>query len=214
MALVLFANISGMKPLAALVAVTLGFISTAGCSQPEPRNAAAARTGNIVCFGDSVTAGFAVKESEAFPALLQAMWGRQVIVSGVPGDTTADALARLDSDVIARSPGLVIIELGGNDFLKQVPLEQTKANMASIIERVQGAGAMAAVVDPGSALLMRGYSSAFGEIAQARRALFLKHLLGKVLTQSSLKADEVHPNAQGHQALAQDLNRKLKGYVQ
>lgn len=184
----------------------------AGCS-PAPKNAEAARSGLIVCLGDSVTAGLGVEPSQAYPALLAQLAGRQVINAGVSGDTTEDALARLDKDALALRPGLVVIELGGNDYLKQVPFEQTKRNMDDIIGRIQASGAMAAVVDPGGAVLLRNYSAAFKEISDRREALLLKHQLGDVLSRPSLKTDPIHPNDAGHKKLADGIYAGIKKYL-
>ncbi|NLO90621.1 MAG: hypothetical protein GX410_01330 [Elusimicrobia bacterium] len=184
----------------------------AGCA-PAPKNAEAARSGPIVCFGDSVTAGLGVETSQAYPALLAQLTGRRVVNAGVSGDTTEDALARLGNDVLALRPGLVVIEIGGNDYLKQVPFEQTKRNIDDIIGRIQASGAMAAVVDPGGAVLLRNYSAAFQEITDRREALFLKHLLGDVLSRPSLKTDPIHPNNAGHKKLADGIYAGIKKYL-
>jgi len=183
-----------------------------GCAK-APKNADAARAGPIVCLGDSVTAGLGVEPAQAYPSLLAALTGRRIVNAGVSGDTTADALERLDRDVLALRPGLVIIELGGNDYLKQLPLAQTGANMSEIIRKVQAAGAMAAVVDPGGTLLLRNYSAAFKEIAAEHNAFFFRHLLGNVLAKPSLKTDQVHPNAEGHKKLAGGLYDGLKRHL-
>lgn len=197
----------------AIAALCTTIFLACACSGKEPRNAAAARSGAIVCLGNSVTVGFGLNEKDAYPALLAGLTGRTVFNAGVSGDTTADALARLESEVLARNPGLVIVELGGNDYLRQIPLSQTKANLAAIITRLQTNGAMVAVVDPGGAVLMREYSQAFAEVAKNQEALFFEHLLGNIMLKPTMKLDQVHPNAEGQKQLAVLMYKDLKKFL-
>lgn len=192
---------------------TTAFLACA-CSGDEPRNAAAARRGSIVCLGNSVTVGFGLSNpAEAFPALLAGMSGRTVVNAGMSGDTTTDALTRIENEVLSHNPGLVIVELGGNDYLKQLPLAQTTTNLSAIITRLQKNGVMVAVVDPGGPVLLRDYSNAFAEVAKKQNALFFKHLLGGIMLKPELKLDQVHPNAEGHRQLAVLIYRDLKKYL-
>src|SRR5437763_9915919 len=78
---------------------------------------------NIIAFGDSLTAGYGANPGEDYPSRLSSMIGVTIMNAGVSGDTTDTALARIDTDVLARDPRLVIVGLGGNDFLRGVPIE-------------------------------------------------------------------------------------------
>src|SRR5690348_12379952 len=95
----------------------------------------------IVCFGDSLTEGVGADPGTDYPSLLRQKVGLPVINSGVSGDTTAVALKRLDADVLDHDPKMVIITLGGNDFLQQLPKEETLSNMETIIDRIEAHGA-------------------------------------------------------------------------
>src|SRR6185369_16988165 len=90
------------------------------------------RGANIIAFGDSLTAGYGAGGGEDYPTRLSALIGEPVINAGVSGDTTASALARLDADVLSRDPRIVIVGLGGNDFLGGVALPATEANLREI----------------------------------------------------------------------------------
>src|ERR1035441_441230 len=104
---------------------------------PAPPPAAADTRPAIVCFGDSITAGFGLDAGQSFPDLLQQdLDGRairyRVVNLGVNGDTTQDGLARLPM-ALAEKPALVLLELGGNDGLRGIPLAITQANLARMI---------------------------------------------------------------------------------
>src|ERR1039457_1985551 len=114
-------------------------------TSPAPPSAAADARPAIVCFGDSITAGFGLDAGQGFPDLLQQdLDGRaihyRVVNLGVSGDTTQDGLARLPM-ALAEKPALVLLELGGNDGLRGIPLAITQANLARMIEAFQGGGA-------------------------------------------------------------------------
>ena len=89
----------------------------------------------IIVLGDSITAGYGLTPQQAYPSLLaqQLDLDLPILNRGVSGDTTADGLARLTSDVLEEQPWLVIIGLGGNDFLRKVPKIKTEANLKAII---------------------------------------------------------------------------------
>src|SRR3990172_7868590 len=98
----------------------------------------------IVAFGDSLTAGLGVSADESYPAQLQRRldtlnYRYRVINAGVSGDTTAGGLRRVPW-VLNSKPVLVILELGGNDGLRGLSLDQTKSNLRQIIQRLQQAG--------------------------------------------------------------------------
>jgi acyl-CoA thioesterase-1 len=103
----------------------------------------------IVCFGDSLTAGFGTEPGEGYPEQMQRLLDAQgynyrVVNAGISGETTKDGVERVDR-VIARHPQIVVLEFGGNDGLRGLPLEQTKSNLATMIERLQGAGVQVAL---------------------------------------------------------------------
>src|SRR3954451_580699 len=87
------------------------------------------RGANIIAFGDSLTAGYGAQPSEAYPTRLSALIEAPVLNAGVSGDTTQSALDRVANDVLARDPRIVIVGLGGNDFLQGVPIATTEANL-------------------------------------------------------------------------------------
>src|SRR5271156_1330901 len=134
-------------------------LTLAGCGGPKPPEAAPPISeGNsvrppskidtrpaIVAFGDSLTAGFGAEPGNSYPDFLQKdldgaglRW--RVINAGVSGDTTTDGVSRL-SEVMAEKPRIVIVEFGGNDGLRGLPLETTRSNLASILATITNPGA-------------------------------------------------------------------------
>ena len=95
-----------------------------GCAENKIKNIDS-HGGNIICFGDSITFGYGAEKGEDFPRALSKMLDIPVINSGLDGDDTISALKRLENDVLDRDPLLVVIEFGGNDFLRKVALEAT-----------------------------------------------------------------------------------------
>ena len=102
---------------------------------------------NIICFGNSITEGLGASEGCDYPTLLSRRLHLPVINAGVGGDTTEDAIRRLQRDVLERDPKIVILEFGGNDALKRtVSMEKTFENLELIITRIQKRGALVLVL--------------------------------------------------------------------
>lgn len=99
----------------------------------------------VACFGDSLTAGYGTEPGESYPDDLQRLLDAQgyryrVANAGVSGETTKDGVERVER-VAAKHPRIVVLEFGGNDGLRGLPLEQTQANLATMIETLQKSGA-------------------------------------------------------------------------
>jgi len=194
--------------------IILFFISfvTFSCAKQDIRNLGA--TGkNIICFGDSITAGHGINKEEAYPYILAKMFNLNVINAGLDGDTTAEALKRLEMDVLGKDPYLVIVELGGNDFLSRVPFATTLNNIEEMIKKIQDKGAMVALCDISIGPVMTDYHQGYKNLSKKYKAIFISHLLNDILTQPQLKIDYLHPNAQGHQLIAKRIYRAIRPYL-
>ncbi|MBI2252217.1 MAG: hypothetical protein HYU63_05700 [Armatimonadetes bacterium] len=117
----------------------------------------------IVAFGNSITAGFGIDKSKAFPRLIEDKLGEKVINSGISGNTTEDALRRIEKDVLQFEPKIVLVELGGNDFLQQFPKQTTQINLEKIVDIIQKEGAIVILIGApslgGSLYFKRTYRS-------------------------------------------------------
>jgi len=160
---------------------------------------------NIIAFGDSLTAGYGAATGEDYPTKLSALIGEPVINAGVSGDTTESAMARLDNDVLARNPRIVIVGLGGNDFLRGVPIATTEANLRTIVRKIQAGGAMVVLLGFKFPSLQVDYGDMYKRVANDERCLFVSGVLAGILTDESLKSDAIHPNAKGYALMAKRI---------
>ncbi|HXG59300.1 MAG TPA: arylesterase [Thermoanaerobaculia bacterium] len=172
------------------------------------------RGSSIIAFGDSLTAGYGAGAGEDYPSRLAAGSGLTVINAGVSGDTTASALTRLQSDVLARDPRIVIVGLGGNDFLRRVPIETTEANLRAIVRRIQQSGAMVILLGFRFPSLGPSYETMYERIADEEGCLLVEDLLDGIMGDPSLKSDEIHPNARGYAMMAERVAGPLQGLVE
>jgi lysophospholipase L1-like esterase len=197
-----------------LVIALLGYsvIALSGCAQREITNANS-KGRNIICFGDSMTAGYGVNPGEDYPSMLGRLLNLEVLNKGVDGNTTSDGLQRLKGDVLDQEPRLVIIEFGGNDFLKKIPKETTVNNIREMIEMIQAQGAMVAIVDISSGMFLREYSSSLYRLARSKNAIFASGAFAGIITNPRLKSDFLHPNAEGYKIIAQRIHRAISPYL-
>jgi lysophospholipase L1-like esterase len=189
--------------------LSLGLI---GCTRPRIKNSAA-KGETIVCFGDSITFGYGVEQGQDYPALLAKLVSPPVVNAGIDGDTTIEALQRLQADVLQRKPFLVIVEFCGNDFLRKFPVEVTVSNIAKMIDIIQEKGVMVALVDISTGMFLAEYRRRFKRLAREKGAIFIPQVLDKIITNPSLKSDFLHPNASGYQLIAQRIQRAISPYL-
>jgi acyl-CoA thioesterase I len=173
-----------------------------------------ARGRNVIAFGDSLTAGYGARDGEDYPSRLAALLGRDVLNAGASGDTTEMALARIDADVLAHDPRLVIVGLGGNDFLQSVPLETTEANLRTIVRRIHDRGAMVVLLGFRFPSLQKNYEAMYERIAGDEQCLLIPDLLDGILANPSLKSDDIHPNANGYALMAERVAPKVRDLLE
>jgi lysophospholipase L1-like esterase len=190
----------------------LFFILLAGCGKREIKNLNSSGE-SIICFGDSITFGYGANPTEDYPTALRKMVNLPVINAGVDGDTTFMALERLENDVLAKNPRLVIVEFCGNDFLKKIPKENTVKNLAKIIDRIQDRGAMVALVDISAGVFFQEYRQAFKKLAVQKKTIFIPVLLNRIITNPAMKSDFFHPNARGYQVIAKRIYQAISAYI-
>lgn len=183
-----------------------------GCSKREIKNSFSQGSA-IICFGDSITFGYGVEEKDSYPVYLSKMLDTMVINAGVDGDTTAEALKRLEKDVLSKNPRLVIVEFGGNDFLKKIPIKETISNLKNIVSRIQSAGAMVAIADISAGLLMREYKGPYKKIAMETGAIFIPSMMNGIITNPRMKSDFFHPNSSGYRLIAERVFKQIKPYI-
>jgi len=184
----------------------------AGCAKREIINIDS-KGKNIICFGDSITFGYGVEPGEDYPMALAKLVTIPVLNMGIDGDTSTEALKRLHSDALSRDPLLVIIEFGGNDFLRKIPREVTVSNIKEMVEKVQAKGAMAAIVDISAGMFLAEYRKDFSNLAREKGAIFIAGALSGIITNPHLKSDFIHPNTSGYKLIAQRIHQAIKPYL-
>ena len=170
---------------------------------------------NIVAFGDSLTAGLGVPQDQSYPAQLQrkldaAGYAYRVVNSGVSGETTAGGVRRV-SWVLKNKPAIVILELGGNDGLRGLSLQETKANLERIIQQLQQASVT--VVLAGMKLppnygqdYIEGFEALYQALATQYRLTLIPFFLDGVAASSSLnQADGIHPTGEGYRIIVEKI---------
>jgi lysophospholipase L1-like esterase len=169
---------------------------------------------NIIAFGDSLTYGTGAAAGQDYPSQLSKLSGREIINKGVPGETTAQALNRLDKDVLQQDPRVVILLIGGNDFLQRLPMSQAFQNIDTMVQRIQESGALVVLVGMNSFIpFMDSFGPEFKKIAKTRGALYVPNALKGIIDSPKLKGDQVHPNGEGYKLIADRIYAVVKPYL-
>ena len=157
----------------------------------------------IICFGDSLTYGIGAAQGKDYPSQLSKMIDKPVINAGVPGDTTARALKRLQRDVLARSPDVVLITLGGNDLKNGVAKDIAFENLKHIVESIQEQGARVIIGGLKFPLRDRGFARGYKELADQTGAVLIPNIFKDIMGNRKLMSDPIHPNGDGYKMIAQ-----------
>ena len=171
----------------------------------------------IIFFGNSLTAGYGIEPTQAFPALI----GRKldslnlpykVVNAGVSGETSSGGNSRIDW--ILRQPvEIFVLELGGNDGLRGIPVEETRKNLQTIIDKVKAKYPSAKIIIAGMQIppnMGQRYTTAFRnmypELAQKNNATLIPFLLKGVGGEATLNLEDgIHPTPKGHRILAENV---------
>lgn len=165
----------------------------------------------VVFFGDSITQGYGVGPEEGFPALVARELGLANFVNaGIPGDTTAAGLARVERDVLAHRPRLTLVEFGGNDFLRRIPIEETLKNLNAIVKSLIVQGTMVVILEVDVGLMGDPHLQGYRAVAERHGAILVEDILQGILSKPDLKVDHIHPNARGHRLIADRVVKVLR----
>ncbi len=179
----------------------------------------------IVFFGDSITAGYGLSTEQAFPALIQSKldsgkMSYQVINAGLSGETSAGGLSRIDW-ILKAKPDIFVLELGGNDGLRGLSLDETEKNLTTMIEKVRAR-------NPDVILFLAGmqippnlgqeyterFRTLFAKVAKANDTELIPFLLDKVGGEPELNLpDGIHPNVEGHRIVAKTVWKNLRKHL-
>ena len=185
---------------------------------------AAADPKTVLFFGDSLTAGYGLEDpaTVAFPARVQkkiddASLPWRVVNAGLSGETSAAGCRRVDW-ILRQRVDVFVLELGGNDGLRGIPPESTRANLQTIIDRVRAKDPSTQIVLAGIAAppnmgadFTRAFSAIFPELAEKNHLALIPFLLEDVAARPELnQADGIHPNEKGHAIVADTVWAVLK----
>jgi len=187
------------------------------------RDAATDEAPVILVLGDSISAAYGLSSAEGWVTLLQNRlraqgYGHRVVNASVSGETTTGGLTRLPRALALHRPAIVVLELGGNDGLRGLPLEATRTNLQAVIERTRARHPKARIVLAGMRMpdnfgeaYTRQFEGLYRELAQTHRVALIPFLLDGVGGRPELNLpDQIHPNAEGHRRVATNVWQVLR----
>ena len=169
------------------------------------------KTDTILAFGDSLTYGFGANPNESYPTLLSHYSGLKVINAGVNGDTSEEGLRRLPALLNDASIKVMILFFGGNDVIQKKPLGALKNNLKTMIGMAKEKNIDVLLVSvPAISLFGLSTLDLYEEVAAEENTALLSGMLADILSQPSLKSDQIHPNAKGYQKMAEKIYESLR----
>ena len=176
-----------------------------------PRNTPP-RPGSIVAFGDSLTAGQGAPPDQSYPSHLARLIGRPVFNAGLPGATSQAAAERLD-EVRAVQPAIVILLIGGNDYLQRRDMDEAFVTIERMIAALQDDGVLVVLVGVEGVGPFARFGGRFRDLARRTRALYVPDVLDDILGRSDRMSDRIHPNAEGYRLMAERVASVLSPHL-
>jgi len=201
-----------MRRLFAPVLAALLTVSLAGASACN-KSVRPSEPNQTVAFGDSLVVGIGTTSGNNFVSLLSQRLGISIINAGRAGDTTGTALSRLKDAVLDRNPVVVIVLVGGNDLLQNVPLQQRISNITSIATQIRAEGAAVILVGLSTGNVIDPYEGALPGIASQTSSTLVPGILDGIFGDPNLMADAIHPNNAGHKIMADRIEPALRAVL-
>jgi len=198
----------------------IALLTLAACSN-EPQFPPLPKGANVLILGDSLSHGTGAAEGEDYPSLLAANTDWNIINAGVPGDTSAGGLQRLPGLLDRHEVDLLIVELGGNDFIRRVPQQETINNLRTILSEARANNiqplllAIPAFSPFGAAVGSLSDHELYQQLAKETNTPLVEDIFSDVLAKNALKSDPIHPNAEGYRLVEEGLRKALskKGFL-
>lgn len=188
-----------------LLGCFLPALLVAACHTGTPRLRELPPDAVVLAFGDSLTYGTGALPGQSYPAVLQQLISRTVINAGVPGETTAEGLARLPQFLDKYRPSVVLLCLGANDMLRRLDEGTAAENLKEMIRMAERQGAQVVLIGVPRPNLLVSTPKFYRQIAEEFSLPYLENTMGDVLKKDALKSDFIHPNAKGYQKLAEGI---------
>jgi len=171
---------------------------------------------SILAFGDSLTYGYNAEPSESYPTVLSHLTGYKIINEGVLGDTSVDGVKRLAPLLEDSNIKLIILCFGGNDLIQGLSKENLRNNLKTMIHMAKEKNIEVLLISvPNLGLFGLSAMELYEEVAEEEHIPVLSGMLSNILSQPSLKSDQIHPNALGYKIMAEKIYEKLQqeGYI-
>lgn len=200
-----------------IIATATIFSTLGACEKKNTSSATPVPAGaTVIALGDSLTAGFGTTESNSYPTVLKSLTSWNVVNAGISGDKTTDVLARLPALLEQHRPALVLTGIGGNDTLRRLPESATRANIVNICQQIKASGAQQMLIAMpqfsliGAAAGMLSDNPMYKSIAEEMNIPLQEGAWARILSDQSLRSDEIHANAQGYALFAELLVKSLR----
>ena len=190
-------------PFGILVAV-LVTLSVFYFLRSEPISNYPSQGTDIIAFGDSLVEGAGSTDGNDFVSVLSRKIGRPIINLGHAGDTTADGIARINQ-LDTYNPQVVLLLLGGNDYLKKIPVPDTRKNLATLIQNIHARGAIVLLLGVRGGLLMDHFDTEFENVRDTYHTAFVSNVLEGLWGNMQYMSDTLHPNNIGHEIIAERI---------
>lgn len=168
---------------------------------------------DVIAFGDSLIAGVGAEAGRTLPDQLGRKLGVPIVNAGIAGETTRGGLARIGTTLDALHPRIVILSLGGNDFLKKIPRQETRQNLGHIIETIQSRGAMVVLLGVRSGIIGGGFDDEFEALSEQYGTIYVADVLSGIFGDTRYMSDLIHPNSSGYGVIAGRIDESLREHV-
>ena len=177
----------------------------------------------LLILGDSISAGFGIKESQNWTTLLKSSFSKEgksleIINSSISGDTTSGGLSRINRDLNTYKPDFVLVELGGNDALRGYPISRIKQNLLKIISIISNNQSIAIImqikIPPNyGKKYIEAFENIYSEVASETDAKLISFMLENVaLKEDLMQPDGIHPNEKAQPVIAEQIKKEI-GYL-
>jgi acyl-CoA thioesterase-1 len=177
----------------------------------------------LLILGDSISAGFGIKESQNWTTLLKSSFSKEgkslkIINSSISGDTTSGGLSRISRDLNTYKPDFVLVELGGNDALRGYPISRIKQNLLKIVSIISDNQSIAIImqikIPPNyGKKYIEAFENIYSEVASETDAKLISFMLENVaLKEDLMQPDGIHPNEKAQPVIAEQIKEEI-GYL-
>ena len=189
----------------------IGFALLTACSN-EVKQTPLAAYDVIVAFGDSLTVGYGTTNKFSYPTQLSKYVQQTIINAGLSGEETTASLLRIDSVLKQYRPALVLLCIGGNDFLRKRSNKITQNNIGLLVDKIHQSGSRVVLIAVPELGLFLDPSEVYANVSESHKVLLIEDVLPDLLGNNQLKSDAIHLNAKGYGVFAEKIFFELKEF--